>query len=145
MQASLFHRYITPVSIFLSMGSSVTTSIAISMLINGDNYKCISVKNIINAVVAGGIAVGAASFYITAPYLALIVGVFSGILQYVFDNWLEKIIYQKVGLISTHSFTLFCFQGFVGAIFAAAYNGRVTNVNMTNQFIFNDNLKSYGQ
>ena len=79
-----------------------------------------------NSVVAGGIAVGTASFYITTPYLALIVGIVSGILQQIFDNCLEKLIYKKFGLISTHSFTVYCLQGFIGAVFATAYNGRIT-------------------
>lgn len=41
-----------------------------------------------NSIIAGGIAAGAASFYITTPYLAIIIGVFSGTFQYIFDNWL---------------------------------------------------------
>jgi hypothetical protein len=88
MQTSPFHRYMTPVSILLSMGSSLMASTAISMLINGDNSRCIRTKDIMNSVPSGGIATGAASFYITTPYLALIIGIASGIFQYIFDNWL---------------------------------------------------------
>jgi hypothetical protein len=144
-QNSLFHRYLTPVSIILSMGSSVISSIAVSMLVNGDNSKCLRVKDMLNSVVAGGIVVGAASFYITTPYLALIAGTIAGILQYIFDNLIESSLFKKFGLITTHSFTLFCLQGFIGAVLAAAYNGRITSLGLTNQFTFSSNLSNYGQ
>jgi len=87
LQASNFHRYLTPISIILSMGSSMLSSFAISMLIHGDESSCIRIKDIANSVAAGGITAGAASFYITAPYLAIIIGSISGTLQYWFDNW----------------------------------------------------------
>lgn len=144
LQTRPFHRYTTPICILLAMGSAAFTSIGFCMLIHGDNRKCIRVKDILNAIVAGGIACGAASYYITTPYLALIVGSLTGILQYMFDNGLEKNIYKKFGIISTNSFTLFCFQGFIGAIFAAAYNGRKANNNYEVNFNF-PSLSGYGQ
>jgi hypothetical protein len=86
LQGSLFHRYITPISIFISMGSSLMASICVSIMVNGDNSKTIRVKDILNAIVAGGIISGAASFYITSPFLAIIAGSISGSTQYLFDN-----------------------------------------------------------
>lgn len=125
------------------MGSSVISSIGMSMLIHGDKSSCLRIKDITNAVVAGGIAAGAASFYITAPYLAIIIGTISGMLQYWLDNWLEYAIYRKIGLITTNSFSLFCLQSFLGAIFAASYNGRIANITKDG-YTFNSNFKSSG-
>lgn len=113
------------------------------MLIHGDKSSCIRIKDIANSVVSGGIAAGAASFYITTPYLAIIIGTISGMLQYWFDNWLEYALFRRIGLITTNSFSLFCLQSFLGAIFAAAYNGRITNI--TNDgYTFNSNFKDSG-
>jgi hypothetical protein len=142
-QTSHFHRYITPISIILSIGSSVISSIAMSMLIHGDKSSCIRTKDIANSVVSGGIAAGAASFYITTPYLAILIGTISGMLQYWFDNWLEYALFRRIGLITTNSFSLFCLQSLLGAIFAAAYNSRITNI--TNDgYNFNSNFKDSG-
>ena len=119
------------------------SSIAMSMLIHGDKSSCIRIKDIANSVVSGGIAAGAASFYITTPYLAIIIGTISGMLQYSFDNWLEYALFRRIGLITTNSFSLFCLQSFLGAIFAAAYNGRIRNI--TNDgYTFNSNFKDSG-
>lgn len=115
-------------------------SICASMLRSGEKESNIRTKDILNGIVAGGVAVGAASFYIDVPYLAVLLGAIAGFMQYIFDNSLEKVIYNKFGIVSTYSFTLFCFQSFIGAIFAAAYNGRIDN-----RHIFASNLKDYGQ
>jgi hypothetical protein len=89
LQESNFQRYIAPLSILLSMGSAIITSIAVSMFVNGDNkINGVRVKDVLNAQIAGGIICGAASFYITTPYLGLITGVVAGVTQYFFDNFI---------------------------------------------------------
>jgi len=118
------------------MGSAIYTSIGLSMLIYGDNLRSIRVKDVINALIAGGIANGAASSYITSPFLAIIIGTVSSIIQYFFDNLLEKRIYRKFGVLSTHSFMLFCFQSLIGAFFAEGFNKGIMKNNANNGFTY---------
>ena len=77
-----------------------------------------------NAVIAGGIITGTASFYIDRPYKALIAGCVAGIIQYIL-NGIEKIIVRKYGIVTTYSSSLFCFQSFVGALFSLGYRSNV--------------------
>ncbi len=88
LQAPFFQRYTSPVSVVLSMGSSIVSSFGTGMLIHGSKFKGIRIKDIMNSVVGGGVAIGAASFYITTPFLAIIVGSIAGISQYILDNYL---------------------------------------------------------
>jgi hypothetical protein len=134
--SNIFGRYNAPVSIFLSMSTAIITSVAIGMLIYGDNMKSLRIKDILNGLIAGGIVNGAASFYITTPFLAIVIAVTSTVLQYIFDNFVEKRLYNRFGLLSTHSFTVFCLQGLVGAIFAAGYNSKISDSNPSNGFSY---------
>jgi hypothetical protein len=86
MQTTSFQRYIGPLSVVLSMGTAILTSIAVALLIHGDKITSIRLKDMLNAQIAGGIIIGAASFYTTTPYLGLIAGVIAGFTQYFFDN-----------------------------------------------------------
>jgi hypothetical protein len=70
------------------MTSAVITSLGVGMLIHGDSNRSIRIKDLLNALVAGGVISGAASFYVTNPFLAIISGATSAILQYFFDNFL---------------------------------------------------------
>ena len=70
------------------MGSAIYTSIGLSMLIYGDNFRSFRVKDVMNALIAGGITNGAASSYVTSPFLAITVGSVSSIIEYAFDNLL---------------------------------------------------------
>ena len=116
----------SPIVILLAMASAIVTSIIIGMLIEGEKYK-ISIKDTTHAIIAGGITSGAASFYATNPFLALLMGFVAAIAQYFLSNFLEKWIVSKLGRISTYSFTVFCMQGLLGAIFSAGYNSRITS------------------
>jgi hypothetical protein len=111
------------------MGSSTISSFGTGLLIHGDKSSGIRTRDVMNSVIAGGIISGAASFYITTPFEAIIVGSIAGISQFIFDNYLEKMIYAKLGHISSSSYTLFCLQGFLGAVFAAGYNIRMRTQN----------------
>jgi hypothetical protein len=143
LQAPFFQRLISPISVLLSMGSAVITSIGVGMIIYGDNSQSIRAKDVLNAVVAGGVISGAASFYITAPFLAIIVGSISGLFQYLFDNVIERYAYKKWGHFSTYSYTLFCLQGLIGAIFAAGYNTSITNQG-SNGFVYSSTMNNGG-
>lgn len=115
-----------PLVILLAMASAIVTSIIIGMLVEGETYK-ISIRDTTNAIIAGGVTSGAASFYTTNPFLALLMGFVSAITQYFLSKFLEKWIVGKLGRFSTYSFTVFCLQGLLGAIFAAGYNSRISS------------------
>lgn len=106
------------------------------MLVHGDNQRSLRIKDVLNGLLAGGIVNGAASFYITTPFLAVLIAVPAAILQYFFDNVMEKRLCRRFGLLSTHSFTVFCLQGLVGAIFAAGYNTKISASNPSYGFAF---------
>jgi hypothetical protein len=136
LEGTDFQKYIAPVGIILSMGSAIVTSIALAMLIHGDNTENnVRITDILNAQIAGGIVSGAASYYMTTPYLGIITGVTGGACQYFFDNYIEKKIYKKWGIVSTYSFSLFCFQSLIGSIFAFIYDWSSHN-NGSSDFIF---------
>lgn len=123
------------------MSSAVCTSIAISLLVYGDKASSIRLKDLLNAQIAGGIISGAASYYTTTPYLGLIAGAIAGLTQYYFDNFIERKLYQRWGVVSSFSFTLHCLQGFLGWVFALAYNARIKD-NSADGFSFPTNMKS---
>lgn len=112
-----------PLSVLLSMASAVVASAACGLFYKGS----FRVKDILNAVVSGGVISGTASYYITTPVLAVICGTVGAIFQYTLDNGAEKRIYQRFGHLTTYSFSLFGVQGLLGAIFAAGYSNRVSN------------------
>lgn len=88
MQAPFFQRYISPISVLLSIGSAIISSFGTGLLIHGNQFNGIRIKDIMNSVVAGGIIAGPTSFYTTTPFLVIIIGSIAGIFQYLFDNFL---------------------------------------------------------
>jgi len=87
-------------------------------------------------LLAGGVACGACSFFITGPILAIGVGVSASLVQFFGINFIEKNLYRRFGVITTSSFSTYVLQGFLGFIFAAGYNSLVRDGQVKNQKIF---------
>jgi len=112
-----FSAYIGPLCVIVAMGAGTLGSILISALING----YIISRDAIHGPIAGAIAVGASSLYITNPNYAILAGVSGGIIQSLIQNIIERQAIKKNLIISTVSWSLFGVQGIVGAAFAAGW------------------------
>jgi len=77
-----YASYVNPLCIILAMGAGTLGSIFISTLINGQ----IIARDAIHGPIAGAIAVGASSMYITTPVWALVAGCGGGIVQALIQN-----------------------------------------------------------
>lgn len=85
--------------------------------------------DLLNAQIAGGIASGAASYFATSPFQGVICGFVAAIFQYLFDNVLERKVFRRWGVVYTYSFSLFCLQSLIGAIFAFVYKAVASSSN----------------
>lgn len=101
----------------MGLGSGAIGAIIVSTLING----YIIARDAIHGPIAGAIAVGASSLYITNPVYAFIAGISGGICQAVIQNLIEKVAAKKKWIVSTVSWSLFGLQGLIGAGFAAGW------------------------
>lgn len=99
------------------MGAGAIGAIMISTLING----YLIARDAIHGPIAGAIACGASSLYITNPVYAFIAGITGGICQSFIQNIIEKNAAKKKWVLSTVSWSLFGFQGLIGAAFAAGW------------------------
>jgi len=81
-----FNIYTGPFYVIIAMGAAIIGSIIVSCLINGYLIS----RDIIHAPIAGGIIAGSASFYITNPVYALVVGFMGGVIQAAIQNLVEK-------------------------------------------------------
>lgn len=75
-----------PLSVIIGMGAALLGAFAVSSFVNGR----IIIRDIIHAPIAGGIVVGAASYFITNPTYALVAGFTGGALQALIQNFIEK-------------------------------------------------------
>jgi hypothetical protein len=89
----------------------------VSTLING----YLIARDAIHGPIAGAIAVGASSLYITNPVYAFVTGVSAGIIQSIIQNLIEKQAAKKRWIVSTVSWSLFGLQGIIGAGFASGW------------------------
>lgn len=129
-RGTAFQHYIGPLTIILSMGTAIATSVISGMLVHGDKAEGnLRVMDLLNAQIAGGIASGAASYYATSPFQGVICGFIAAIFQYFFDNVLERRVFRRWGVVSTYSFSLFCLQSLIGAIFAFIYKATASSNN----------------
>lgn len=99
------------------MGAGTLGGILISCLING----YLIARDVIHGPVAGAIAVGASSLFITNPTYALIAGAAGGIIQALLQNIVERKFVNQKTIVSTVSWSLFGIQGIIGAAFAAGW------------------------
>ena len=142
-QSTAFQKYGASVAVLLSMASAVVTSIGVSLFVNGDRMDSIRIKDLVNAEIAGAIASGAAAYYCTTPFLPLLAGSIAAVVQYFCDNFIEKKVYLKWGVVSTYSSTLYCIQGLIAAALAAGFNSRTKS--SSNGIVFPSNMKAAGQ
>lgn len=93
--------------------------------------------DLLNAQIAGGIVSGAASYYATSPFQGVLCGFVAAIVQYFFDNVLERRVFKRWGMVSTYSFSLYCLQSLLGAIFAFVYKAKASSDN-SSPFVISD-------
>jgi len=103
------------------MGAGTIGAIFVSLFIHG----YIIARDVIHGPIAGAIAVGASSLYITNPTYALVAGCAGGIIQSIIQNIIETPAVKSHRIISSVSWCLFGFQGIVGAAFAAGWKAIV--------------------
>jgi hypothetical protein len=84
MAREAFTNYTTALSIILSMGASLTTGLAVSLLINGS----INARDLQNALIAGFVVGGTASYFITNPAFSIVCGFTGALFQPVFEHCL---------------------------------------------------------
>ena len=114
---STYQIYTVPILIFFGIASSTITSLGISAILN----HAIIVRDAVQAPTAGAIAVASAAYFITNPVYALVIGTIAGIVQTLFQNYVEKKRSRKDSITNTFSFCLFGIQGFIGSIFASGF------------------------
>lgn len=111
---------IIPISIYYSVSASIISSIAFSIFFNNKML----IRNIILAIVGGGIASSSASYYILNPVYSLIIGFTSGLIQAIICLIEKKKSRSKV--ISTFSFATFVFHGFAGCVWDSIFRAAVS-------------------
>lgn len=117
--------YANPVSVLLAMGAGTMGSIFVSVLINGN----LIARDALHGPIAGAIAVGASSLFITNPVYALVAGATGGISQTLIQNLIEKRAARRGYIVSTVSWSLFGLQGLIGAGFASGWQAIVYTSN----------------
>jgi ammonia channel protein AmtB len=127
---NIFNQYNSPLSVVIGMGSSLIGAYIISSLINGNPI----VIDLIHGPIAGGIVVGAASYFITSPLYAIIAGFTAGLIQSLIQNVFESRYAKNKSVVSTISWSLFGIQGIIGGVFATGYR-HILKYN-SNHFIY---------
>jgi hypothetical protein len=130
-----YPRYNGPTSMIIGMAAAIVGSACVSGIING----CLIARDLIHAPIAGGIVVGSASYFLTAPVYALVAGFAGGASQTLIQNLIEKPYNRTKSVVSTISWSLFGMQGLLGGAFAAGYHNIYINNNNGITFISNIN------
>lgn len=99
------------------MGAGTIGAMSVSGVING----YLIARDVIHGPIAGAIAVGASSLFITNPTYALVAGAGGGIIQALLQNIVERKFTNDKNIFSTVSWSLFGIQGIIGAAFAAGW------------------------
>lgn len=86
-------------------------------MINGS----VIIRDALHGSISGAIVVGASSLYITNPVYALVAGCTGGIIQALIQDLIESYFVKKNIIVSTVSWSLFGFEGIVGAGFASGW------------------------
>lgn len=104
--------------VFFSISGSTISCVALGLIF----YGRFIVRHLVYGPVAGAVIGGAASFYISNPVYAILVGVVGGMLQAIFMSIQQYLVNTKGNRpITTISFTLFAIQGLVGSAFAVGW------------------------
>lgn len=112
-----YSPHANPVSILVAMGAGAIGSISVSALVNGN----IIARDALHGPIAGAIAVGASSLFITSPVYAFVAGAAGGISQALIQNLIERTAARRGYIVSTVSWSLFGLQGLIGAGFASGW------------------------
>lgn len=113
---SSFNVYNNPFCLFLGMVGGAVMASGISCL-----RGYLILRDVIHGMVAGAVATGASAHFITAPVLALLAGSVGGLIQTIIHSCFEQSAAEKGRIVSTVSWSMFGFQGLVGAAFAASW------------------------
>jgi hypothetical protein len=116
--------YSAPYAILYGIASSAIVNIGFSFFLN---FKVMP-RDVVYGSVAGAIAVSSASYYVTNPVFAMIVGSVAGIIQAI-GNYFEKKYCRNGKIVNTISFVLFGIQGIVGSAWTAIWNAMVRTRN----------------
>ena len=81
MPKERFTNYTTPLSLILSMGASITTSLSLSLFVNNGT---LNIRDIQNGLIAGAVVGGTTSYFITNYAFSLLCGVAAAIFQPIF-------------------------------------------------------------
>lgn len=114
---SAFNVYTNPMLVALAMGAGGVTAAGVSSIANG----YLVVRDVTHGIVAGAVAVGAASLYITDPIYGLLSGAIAGLFQGIIQACFETPKARDSIILSTVSWSLFGFQGLLGAALSAAW------------------------
>ena len=133
--------FIVPLSIWFCMSASVLVGVAFSIFV----YEKTVPRDMINSLVAGGVASCTAGVYFTNPVWPLCLGAACGITQSLVQGLIEKRIAMKSRIFHTNSFTLFGVQGLLGGVFASIFRAVVLTRNdkFVFDFTFNSNPAGY--
>lgn len=123
--------YTGPYGVIFALCSATVTSFVLSALIN----QGIMIRDIIYGPVAGGVASATASYWVTNPVYAIVIGVVAALVQVVVMNVVEKKFAREKSIFNTFSFTLFGIQGLIGSIFAAIWQAGIRS--QSYEFIYN--------
>jgi len=117
--------YNVPFSVWYCMASSAIVGSAFSIFV----YAKLVPRDLLNSLIAGGVASVSAGFYFTNPVWPMVLGSACGMVQALVQGLIEKKVAMKHRIFNTTSFTLFGVQGIIGSIFAAIFRRVVVNRN----------------
>ena len=115
-----------------ALAASTVAAIMMSLCFNGGR---IGIRDLIYGSLAGGISSASASYYITNPVYGILFGFLSVVIQVIMLNAVEKKVANNSRIINTYTFTLFGVQGFLGSVFAAAW--QAVAIGYANDFQYN--------
>lgn len=128
-----FMKFACTINVILSMTSSIITSVIVSLFFE----LKIGIKDLIFASIAGGIAIGASSDLITNPAGSLVIGILAGIVQVLWNRFIDKYINQTSIIDSLSCLGLFGISGFQGGVWSAIYAGIQGNDSLKSVFLDN--------
>jgi ammonia channel protein AmtB len=99
------------------MSAAIIMGCAGSIIVYGKSVP----RDMINGMVAGGVACASAGFYFTNPVWPMVLGSTVGFIQALIQGLIEKKVAMTSRIFHTYSFSLFGVQGLIGAVFASIF------------------------